>query len=81
MAQEIERKYLVSGNPWELYKDVKTTKITQGYFTNSSKHTIRVRTKVDMENKHRALQSKVLVLISPATNLNIQFQTKTLFNY
>jgi CYTH domain-containing protein len=48
MATEIERKYLVDGNPWELHKDVKTTKITQGYFTNSSKHTIRVRTKVDM---------------------------------
>lgn len=43
MALEIERKYLVTGNPWEQYKKAKKTPIKQGYISKSPKHTVRVR--------------------------------------
>lgn len=43
MPIEIERKYLVSGQPWINYKKVKQTPIQQGYISKSPKHTVRVR--------------------------------------
>jgi len=43
MGVEIERKYLVTGNPWSLYDKVKTTTIKQGYISKSKKHTVRIR--------------------------------------
>lgn len=43
MPVEIERKYLVTGRPWEQYTKVKKTVIKQGYISKSPKHTVRIR--------------------------------------
>ena len=40
---EIERKYLVTGKPWELYPKTRKTTIRQGYISKSIKHTVRIR--------------------------------------
>jgi adenylate cyclase len=43
MSYEIERKYLVTGEPWKEYKKVKKILIKQGYISKSPKHTVRIR--------------------------------------
>jgi adenylate cyclase len=44
MGTEIERKFLVIGEPWTLlHKKVKIVPIKQGYISKSKKHTVRVR--------------------------------------
>ena len=40
---EIERKYLVVGDPWKQYTKVTQTTMSQGYISKSPKHTVRVR--------------------------------------
>jgi len=46
MAQEIERKFLVSGNDFKA-EACKSTRITQGYLSSIPERTVRVRIKGD----------------------------------
>jgi CYTH domain-containing protein len=43
MPQEIERKFLVKGKPWEQQSNVNSRQIQQGYISKSKKHTVRIR--------------------------------------
>jgi CYTH domain-containing protein len=49
MGVEIERKFLVTGNVWEQYTNVKIQHIQQGYISKSKKHTVRIRIVADTE--------------------------------